>query len=389
MLTDMYHDHGDTIALQYGGSNLVNTIDSYRKINQWTSHSRDLIENLRRYYNNAFADAEKQDAINLFLGNFVPQKGHPHLWDLPNDYYLHNDDPRIKRQRRSYIHWWTKDALQLKDEQIDIARYQLVPRLARQFDDETDPYSGYWVEYYRPRLFTSFEKLFAYNMNSTTKYVPTSAELGTYDYSPFTVRVTQQATRLMNIGGVKKWLALPNNKPKEIIAEEKEKDKEKTKKEKDTSSPMESMVSKSLNPIVSSNEAKEYKQYINQDKNMVLTSTPNGDTDPSLKSHSEYHHYSTFCRRGNLLNSIMDLKVSTLDNKVYEDYLDIPKKYSVLHAVGSNQYASSGAAKSRYQAYEGWLKTGKLVNSTSNKHKGEKGEKKYKKFIEIRQKNKE
>lgn len=55
MLTDMYHDHGDTIALQYGGSNLVNTIDSYRKINQWTSHSRDLIENLRRYYNNAFA----------------------------------------------------------------------------------------------------------------------------------------------------------------------------------------------------------------------------------------------------------------------------------------------------------------------------------------------
>ena len=65
----------------------------------------------------------------------------------------------------------------------------------------------------------------------------------------------------MNIGGVKKWLALPNTKPKETIVEEKDKDKEKTKKEKDTtSSPMESMVSKSLNPVVSSNEAKEYKQ---------------------------------------------------------------------------------------------------------------------------------
>jgi len=60
MLTDMYHDHGDTIALQYGGSNLVNTIDSYRKINQWTSHSRDLIENLRRYYNNTFAGTFSQ-----------------------------------------------------------------------------------------------------------------------------------------------------------------------------------------------------------------------------------------------------------------------------------------------------------------------------------------
>ncbi|CAG8437927.1 7513_t:CDS:10 [Diversispora eburnea] len=189
MLTDMYHDHGDTIAFQYGGSNLVNTIDSYRKINQWTSHSRDLIENIRRFYNNAFADAEKQGAINLFLGNFVPQKDRPHLWELTNDYYLHNDDPRFRRPRRSYIHWWTKEALLPKeDQEQDIARYRLVPRLARQFDDdECDPFSGYWIEYYRPPLFTSFEKLFAFNMNSTTKYIPAS---------PFTVRVTHpQATR--------------------------------------------------------------------------------------------------------------------------------------------------------------------------------------------------
>ena len=30
----MYHDHGDTLALQYGGSQLVNTIQTYAKINQ-------------------------------------------------------------------------------------------------------------------------------------------------------------------------------------------------------------------------------------------------------------------------------------------------------------------------------------------------------------------
>jgi hypothetical protein len=31
-----------------------------------------------------------QDAINLFLGNFVPDKpGQPELWDLENDVYLH------------------------------------------------------------------------------------------------------------------------------------------------------------------------------------------------------------------------------------------------------------------------------------------------------------
>jgi hypothetical protein len=51
-----------------------------------------------------YVDAEKQDAINLFLGNFTPEKGKPHLWELPNDYYLHNDDPRFKRQRRRLIY---------------------------------------------------------------------------------------------------------------------------------------------------------------------------------------------------------------------------------------------------------------------------------------------
>ncbi|RKO96717.1 hypothetical protein CXG81DRAFT_9606, partial [Caulochytrium protostelioides] len=68
MLNAMYHDHGDTIALQYGGSHLVNTMETYRKISLWTPHSRDMIESIRRYYSNSFTDAEKQDAINLFLG---------------------------------------------------------------------------------------------------------------------------------------------------------------------------------------------------------------------------------------------------------------------------------------------------------------------------------
>lgn len=54
MLTEMYHDLGDTIALQYGGSHLVNTMETYRKINQWTSHSRDMLEGLKRYYANSF-----------------------------------------------------------------------------------------------------------------------------------------------------------------------------------------------------------------------------------------------------------------------------------------------------------------------------------------------
>jgi hypothetical protein len=54
VLNAMYHDHGDTLALQYGGSHLVNTMETYRKISPWTSHSRDMIESIRRYYSNSF-----------------------------------------------------------------------------------------------------------------------------------------------------------------------------------------------------------------------------------------------------------------------------------------------------------------------------------------------
>ncbi|KAJ3543835.1 hypothetical protein NMY22_g2991 [Coprinellus aureogranulatus] len=68
MLTEMYHDHGDTIALQYTGSALVNRVETYRRMPHWNSHSRDIIENIRRFYANSLLDADKQAAINLFLG---------------------------------------------------------------------------------------------------------------------------------------------------------------------------------------------------------------------------------------------------------------------------------------------------------------------------------
>ncbi|KAI9330793.1 SacI homology domain-containing protein [Zopfochytrium polystomum] len=100
MLNAMYHDHGDMIALQYGGSHLVNTMETYRKISHWTSHSRDMIESIRRYYNNSFADNEKQISINLFLGNFVPSDEQPFLWDLTSDYYLHNDPPFVQNPKQ-------------------------------------------------------------------------------------------------------------------------------------------------------------------------------------------------------------------------------------------------------------------------------------------------
>lgn len=121
VLTEMYQDHGHTLAMQYGGSNLVNDLKSYRKIIEWTSHSRELIQLMKRYWRNQFNDTEKQAAMNLFLGKYVPRRdGHSvPLWDLLSDYYLHRTHPRlqyfagsggggrVRRARRSYIHWRT------------------------------------------------------------------------------------------------------------------------------------------------------------------------------------------------------------------------------------------------------------------------------------------
>src|SRR5258706_15522663 len=60
--------HPLAIALQYTGSALVNRGETYRRTPDWNSRSRDIIENLKRFYVNQILDADKQAAINVFLG---------------------------------------------------------------------------------------------------------------------------------------------------------------------------------------------------------------------------------------------------------------------------------------------------------------------------------
>ncbi|EGD78203.1 hypothetical protein PTSG_09081 [Salpingoeca rosetta] len=91
LLCELYEDHGDTIALQYGGSSLVNRIQSYRK-RQWTTHSKDILNTVARYYSNSFTDTDKQMAINLFLGKYRPTASTTPLWLLDNDKLLHRHD---------------------------------------------------------------------------------------------------------------------------------------------------------------------------------------------------------------------------------------------------------------------------------------------------------
>lgn len=108
LLIELYEGMGNQIALQYAGSGketlyeislkfpeLVNTINTYRAGNM-LSQSRDLLTTMKRYYSNSFTDAEKQDSINLFLGNFIPYHQKGALWDLESDYHLHNTDERLE-----------------------------------------------------------------------------------------------------------------------------------------------------------------------------------------------------------------------------------------------------------------------------------------------------
>ncbi|RYR39746.1 hypothetical protein Ahy_A09g045332 isoform F [Arachis hypogaea] len=57
---------------------------------QWkaATQSQEFLRTLQRYYNNTYADGDKQKAINIFLGHFQPHQGKPALWELDSDQHL-------------------------------------------------------------------------------------------------------------------------------------------------------------------------------------------------------------------------------------------------------------------------------------------------------------
>lgn len=160
MLTEMYHDQGDTIAMQYGGSALAHTTDTYRKINQWTSHSRDVLETMKRYYANSFADADKQAAINLFLGvdPSAPDFS-PHVF--PENVQAESSDAHAPTTsvpfRPHYQHWFNPVHLE-PAATVDMRQQRLT--------EVVNADAGFWAEYYRPSLFTDLHRHHAFKMTA-------------------------------------------------------------------------------------------------------------------------------------------------------------------------------------------------------------------------------
>ncbi|KAK2460382.1 hypothetical protein APHAL10511_007547 [Amanita phalloides] len=241
MLTEMYHDHGDTIALQYTGSALVNRVETYRRMPHWNSHSRDIIENLRRFYTNSLIDPDKQAAINLFLGVQSDRaQRHPPI-------------------RGGYQNWFTKEYLEPPYVLEECER-----RLAEYVNSSK---SEFWVEYYRPLLFTSLGKHFSYSMNSTLKLPGKTAKH--MNQSPFAPHGERNVELPSMVSGVRRWMtshptpvAPKKNQVNNKLAV-KQREKKPAEPEPDRSS-TEAMAKQSLNPVVPEAEETEYQGYIDQ-----------------------------------------------------------------------------------------------------------------------------
>jgi hypothetical protein len=388
LFTHMWHDHGDTIAVQYGGSQLVNTMETYRKINQWTSHSRDMIESFKRYYNNSFLDSQRQEAYNLFLGNYIFAQGQPMLWDLATDYYLHHADPRdwSARMKRDYINWFTPS---------NLAKREIPPFVPLKGSTSSRPvefFDDYWLEYYRPSTLSSFPKMFAYKMNSTIKYIPfKSTQDGRYDLSPFRVRtdgepdidrrrVKRSAGRLgpANLSlqldgaeddiasitsgntatrgnGLQRWLQTPGQDKRPASAEARDvqtgganaaSGSKKTKptaleKTKAAQWTFTQTVNNSLNPSVKEQEAADYARYIRHPQEIPLVVS--SDTPVDIDS-SEYQEYV-----------YGDWQAEGLMVTGDEEEIDV---YAELIKIGDNPLTvtEEDGPKKRYKAYRKWLR---------------------------------
>lgn len=409
LFTHMYHDHGDTIAVQYAGSQLVNTMETYRKINQWTSHSRDMIESFKRYYNNSFLDGQRQEAYNLFLGNYIFTLGQPMLWDLATDYYLHHADPRNWHDmpRRDYIHWFTPEFLSER-------KLQPYPPLkSDSVKTRVASHDDYWLEYYRPSTLSSFLKMFPYKMNSTIKYIPFKSTLdGRYDLSPFRVRNEtegdaqdrRRAKKDATILGpqdiarladgvetpppctprgmsIQRWLQ-PSSQDKApsvntnggtrggelqdimeslappsvpllaadgIVGWEKPTALEKTRAAQWTFT---KVVQESLNPSVSAAEAEDYEHYISHPQNLPLVVSAEAPAASEIEA--EYQEYvgGSWQSEG-LLVSSGDAAAAIAAGE--DDYY---AAYAELLKVGDNPLTvnEGDVLKKRYRAYRKWLR---------------------------------
>ncbi|KAK2581293.1 hypothetical protein KPH14_008078 [Odynerus spinipes] len=185
MLEELYEDHGDTLALQYGGSQLVHRIKTYRKTAPWTSQGNDIMQTLSRYYSNTFSDQEKQHTINLFLGLFIPEEGKPPIWELLTDYYLHHKPAcQYLRKGKLLTQWWDKNVLKC----LPYAFNEVTKTCSEmiQVQNTLEEMIDVYYDYHRPYELSLLSDVYAYKISHSVRdFMPHF----TTSYSPFAVRI--------------------------------------------------------------------------------------------------------------------------------------------------------------------------------------------------------
>jgi phosphatidylinositol 3,5-bisphosphate 5-phosphatase len=383
IFTHMFHDHGDTIAVQYGGSHLVNTMATYRKLNQWQSHSRDMVESFKRYYHNSFLDSQRQEAYNLFLGNYIWAQGQPMLWDLTTDYYLHHSDPRcwLERPRRNYVYWYTPEFL---------APRTMPPRPVLSLkedphDDAVSKYDHYWLECYRPAALSSLVKVYSYRLSNENRFLPDRPQVrdGKYDFSPFKPRLDphrqslespdkktqRKGVKIMDPQEEHPHVPLPPSEegPRPVTTDEmhgilrqprferSDKPIEPIQKPVKTADKAQMHLwtlnqfhTQSLNPSVPETEAKEYERYIEHPLNLPLVISTELPSDANIdyveyiqkaggSEFDEYDQEDTF-----------GTGISEQDLQHFWDF--VGEKTDPLTVTEED------GTKKRYKAYRQWLK---------------------------------
>ncbi|KAG8884546.1 phosphatidylinositol-3,5-bisphosphate 5-phosphatase [Tulasnella sp. 332] len=285
MLTQMYHDHGDTIALQYTGSALVNRVETYRRMPHWNSHSRDMIENIRRFYANSMLDADKQMAINVFLGIktdtpiTAPTSSRP-----PLPVRAPTNRKRLVKHR-AYQAWYDPKNLQVLFP-VDECTSALCEVVFSNGD--------YWNEYYKPKIFTSLGKHFTFQMTSTLRLPgKTTHEV---DASPFVPRIGGGNVPPRIIDGVRRWMStstrgVGNQVSKvHLTSEGVDKHGHRAKGQNQAADAknatasaeqlaIETVVARLMSPTVSEEEEAEYQWYIEQYQGLLTSASRAEDED--------------------------------------------------------------------------------------------------------------
>ncbi|CEM34996.1 unnamed protein product [Vitrella brassicaformis CCMP3155] len=100
VLSELYDLMGDHLSLQYGGS--IAHKKYTRERPRMMKQSKELLTSLKRHYTNSFADSEKQQAMNVFLGVLDPRRD-PRPWMVDTDAWLHHDS---LDDEYSPGYWW-------------------------------------------------------------------------------------------------------------------------------------------------------------------------------------------------------------------------------------------------------------------------------------------